>query len=92
MFSSGSGTLRHLFSGFIHVREMSGKFIFFQGQGIIREFCVMSWKNEPASVAQLDVRPTGDQEVAGSTPAEVGNILSWRLIMKYFLRSFSPFR
>ena len=21
--------------------------------------------------------PTGDQEVAGSTPAEVGNILSW---------------
>ena len=37
-------------------------------------------------------RPTVDQEVAGSTPAEVGNILSWRLIMKYFLRSFSPFR
>ena len=24
-------------------------------------------------------RPTGDEEVAGSTPAEVGNILSWRL-------------
>ena len=37
-------------------------------------------------------RPSGDQEIAGSTPAEVGNILSWRLIMKYFLRSFSPFR
>ena len=36
-------------------------------------------------------RSTGDQEVAGSTPAEVGNILSWRLIMKYFPRSFSPF-
>ena len=36
-------------------------------------------------------RLTGDQEVAGSTPAEVGNILSWKLIMKYFLRSFSPF-
>ena len=45
-----------------------------------------------ASVAQLDARPTGDQKVAGSTPTEVGNILSWRLIMKYFLRSFSPFR
>ena len=29
-------------------------------------------------------RPTGDQEVAGSTPAEVGNILSWRLIMNIF--------
>ena len=37
-------------------------------------------------------RPTGDQEVAGSTPAEVGNIPSWRLIMKYFQQSFSPFR
>ena len=33
--------------------------------------------------------PTGEQEVAGSTPTEVGNILSWRLIMKYFLWSFS---
>ena len=48
--------------------------------------------DEPASVAQLDAPSAGDQEVAGSTPAEVGNILSWRLIMKYFLRSFSPFR
>ena len=27
-------------------------------------------------MAQLDARPTGDQEVAGSNPAEVGNILS----------------
>ena len=36
-------------------------------------------------------RPTGDQEVPGSTPAKVGNFLSWRLIMKYFLWSFSPF-
>ena len=44
-----------------------------------------------ASVAQLDAHPTGDQEVMGSTPAKVGNILSWRLIMKYFLWSFSPF-
>ena len=25
-----------------------------------------------ASVAQLDARPTGDQEVVGSTPAEIG--------------------
>ena len=33
-----------------------------------------------------------DQEVAGSTPAKVGNILLSRLIMKYFLLSFSPFR
>ena len=48
--------------------------------------------NLPASVAQLDARLTGDQEVASLTPAEVGNILSLRLIMKYFLWSFSPFR
>ena len=41
-------------------------------------------------MAQLDARPTGDQEVAGSTPAEVGNILSWRLIVKYFLRHSLP--
>ena len=27
-----------------------------------------------------------------TAPTEVGNILSWRLIMKYFLRSFSLFR
>ena len=41
-------------------------------------------------MAQLDARPTGDQDVAGSNPAwSVGNILSWRLIMKCFLRSFS---
>ena len=26
---------------------------------------------EPALVAQLDARPTGDQEVVGSTPAKV---------------------
>ena len=44
----------------------------------------------PALVAQLDARPTGDQAVAGSTPTEVGNILSWRLIMKYFLWSSLP--
>ena len=31
--------------------------------------------------------PTGDQEVVGLTPAKDGNILSWRLIMKYFLWS-----
>ena len=38
----------------------------------------------PVSVAQLDARPTGDHEVAGSTSRRVGNILSLRLIMKYF--------
>ena len=32
-------------TGFIRVREMSGKFKFFQGQGIVREFYVVSGKN-----------------------------------------------
>ena len=32
-------------SRFIRVREMSGKFKFFQGQGIVREFYVVSVKN-----------------------------------------------
>ena len=36
----------------------------------------------PASVAHLDARPTGDQEVAGSTPT--GNILSWRFDHEIF--------
>ena len=42
-----------------------------------------------SSMAQLDARPTGDQEIVGSTPTEVGNIFSWRLIMKYFLQEGS---
>ena len=29
-------------------------------------------------MAQLDARPTGDQEVAGSIPTGLGNILLWR--------------
>ena len=35
-------------------------------------------------MAPLDARPTGDQEVAGSTPAEVSNILSWRFNHEIF--------
>ena len=51
-----------------------------------------SLHKQSLSVAQLDAPSDWRPGVAGSTPAEVGNILSWRLIMKYFLRSFSPFR
>ena len=46
---------------------------------------------QPASVAQSDTCPTGDQKVLGLIPTGSGNILSWRLIMIYFLWSFSPF-
>ena len=45
-----------------------------------------------ASVAQLDSRPTGDLELASSTPAGSAKFFRGDLIMKYFLWSFSPFR
>ena len=53
---------------------------------------IFSWRNSQPRWLNWMRRPTGDQEIAGSTPARVGNILSWRLIIKYFLRSFSRFR
>ena len=62
---------------------------FFQAKGVDNHS--YRWGGRPRWFIWMR-RPTGDQEVAGSTPAEVGNILSWRLIMKYFLQSFSPFR
>ena len=43
-------------SGFIRVREMSGKFKFFQGQGIVREFYVVSVKNRYLLKCQGNVR------------------------------------
>ena len=47
--------------------------------------------NKPALMAESDAHPTGYQEVVGSVPSGSGNILSWRLILKYFLQLFSPF-
>ena len=44
-----------------------------------------------ASVAQLDVRLTGDQEVEGFDPCRVGNILSWRLRNIFYGHSLSLF-
>ena len=43
-------------AGFIRVREMSGKFKFFQGQGIVREFYAVSGKNECFLKCQGNVR------------------------------------
>ena len=42
-------------------------------------------------MVQLYVRPTGDQEVEGLTHAGLATFFRGDLIMKYFLRSFSPF-
>ena len=46
----------------------------------------------PASVVQLDARPTSDKEDAGITPAGSATFFHGDLIMKYFLWSLSPFR
>ena len=48
--------MRHLITGFIRVREMSGKFKQIQGQGIVREFYVVSGKNECFLKCQGNVR------------------------------------
>ena len=39
-----------------------------------------------ASVAQLDARPTGDQEATGLTPAKVGDILS-RAVVSFWRKN-----
>ena len=44
------------FTGFICVREMSGEFEIFQGQGIVREFLNLSGKIEFLLKCQGDVR------------------------------------
>ena len=43
-------------------------------------------------VAPLDAPPTGNQEVAGSTPTRSTTFFRGDLIMKYFLWSFASFR
>ena len=50
------GAQKNLLSGFIRLREMSGKFKFFQGQGIVREFYAVSMKNEVLLKCQGNVR------------------------------------
>ena len=61
----------------------------FEISSLVGELNLNMRKCPSAKALLTPVLLTGDQEVAGSIPAEVCNILSWRLIMKYFLRSFS---
>ena len=49
-------------------------------------------KKKPASAAQLDALPTGDQEVVGLTRARSVTSFRGDFIMKCFLRSISLFR
>ena len=54
--------------------------------------CVDLDKSERlALMAQSDACQICDLEVPGSIPNRSSNILSWGLIVKYFLWSFSPF-
>ena len=48
-------TVGFILTGFIRIREMSGKLKFFQGQGFVREF-YLSGKNEILSKCQGNVR------------------------------------
>ena len=57
--------------------------------GKVRRMPLHSQALVPAMVAHLDACPTGDQKAADSVPA--GFATFFRLIMKYFLWSFSPF-
>ena len=43
------------------------------------------------ALPQLDARPTGYQEVAGSIPRRDGNILSWRFDHEIFSTVTFPF-
>ena len=48
-------------------------------------------KHQAGLVAQLDSRPTGDQEVVDSNLAGSATFFRGDLLMKYFLLSFCPF-
>ena len=76
---------------FAHLTLYLVRLLKFKRPASVAQLDARPTEDQEVAVAQLDARLTGDQEVAGSNPAEVGNILSWRLIMKYFLRPFSPF-
>ena len=56
-----------------------------------RKWCSVCLKALLCLVAQLDVHPTGDQEIANLTLARSATFFREDLIMKYFLQPFSPF-
>ena len=86
------GSLTHKASSKIVANDIRIVLLFFKKKKINKKKKIFFFfKSRPRWLSWVR-RLTGDQEVAGSTPAKVGNILLWRLIMKYFLRSFSPFR
>ena len=55
MLKSAEHEISFPHSGFIHVREMSGKLKKFQGQGIVRELYVVSMKNRYSLKCQGNV-------------------------------------
>ena len=74
-------------SGFIRVREMSGKFKFFQGQGIVREFYVVSGKNECFLKCQGNVREFYNFEFVSNDEKQnmvKAVFLTFGLVLNYF--------
>ena len=57
----------------------------------VTDYCEKEEGAMPASVAHLDARPTGDQEVAGSTPAKLATFFrgawSWNIFYGHSLPS-----
>ena len=50
-----------------------------------KKLCEQQLSEKPASMAQLVVCPTDDQEVAGSTPGGSATFFPGDLALKYFL-------
>ena len=73
--------LAWLFLPILGVNHSGGRWVI----SVVGGFGPESFQPRPQWLSWMR-RLTGDP-----CPAEVGNILSWRLIMKYFLWSFSPF-
>ena len=96
IYFHGSITNKHLYNTEFNLTlEFSGTDQSFLPEYKAKIFCFFELKfipqkSQPQWLSWMR-HPNGDQEVGGSSPAEAGNIFSWRLIMKYFLRSFSPF-
>ena len=72
--------------------QFSGTLIYLPISNTERNYSTCIYLYLSASGAQFHARPTGDQEVAGSTPAEVGNIFffeiwSWNIFYDHSLPS-----
>ena len=73
-------------AGFIRVREMSGKFYFFQGQGIVREFYVVSGKNEYFLKCQGNVREFYNFQFVSNDETQK---MTWAVFLTFWIQAKS---